>query len=215
VRGTRGLVGRDIRPEAPEGGGLAIEPGPWLCYSFRYVKKKAAPKPKSKTTKTSRKSGHRAGPKATGKRPKATGKGLRPVKTPAEMPTMQRKTDAESLAAARAAMAAALSKKALVPVLIDVTGRASYADYIGIVSGRSDRQVDAIADGVNQAMRERGRRLVGREGTGNGRWALLDYGDVVVHVFYHPVREIFDIESLWIDAPRVKLQVPPEAMRID
>jgi ribosome-associated protein len=179
------------------------------------VKKKAAPKSKSKTAKTSRKSGHRAGPKATGKKPKAPGKGLRTVKTPAEMPTMQRKTDAESLAAARAAMEAALSKKALVPVLIDVTGRASYADYIGIVSGKSDRQVDAIADGVNQAMRERGRRLVGREGTGNGRWALLDYGDVVVHVFYHPVREIFDIESLWIDAPRVKLQVPPEAMRIE
>jgi ribosome-associated protein len=171
------------------------------------VKKKVAPKSKSKTAKTSSKSGHRAGPKAPGK-------GIRPAKAPAEV-TAPRKVDAESLAAARAAMEAALSKKALVPVLIDVTGRASYADYIGIVSGKSDRQVDAIAEGVNQAMRERGRRLVGREGTGNGRWALLDYGDVVVHVFYHPVREVFDIESLWIDAPRVKLQVPPEAMRID
>jgi ribosome-associated protein len=170
------------------------------------VKKKAAPKSKNKTAKTSNKSGRRAGPKAPGK-------GIRPAKVPAEL-TAPRKVDQESLAAARAAMDAALSKKALVPVLIDVTGRASYADYIGIVSGRSDRQVDAIADGVNQAMRERGRRLVGREGTGNGRWALLDYGDVVVHVFYHPVREIFDIESLWIDAPRVKLQVPPEAMQV-
>jgi ribosome-associated protein len=178
------------------------------------VKKKPAPKSKSKSAKAPSKSSRRAGPKATGKRSKAPGKGLRPTKAPAELPTTQRKNDPESLAAARAAMDAALSKKALVPILIDVTGRASYADYIGIVSGKSDRQVDAIADGVNQAMRERGRRLLGREGTGNGRWALLDYGDVVVHVFYHPVREVFDIESLWIDAPRVKLQVPPEAMQL-
>jgi ribosome-associated protein len=120
----------------------------------------------------------------------------------------------EALAAARAAIDAALAKKALLPILIDVAGRASYADYIAIVSGRSDRQVEAIADHVQQVMRERGRRLLGREGTRNGRWALLDFGDVVLHVFYHPVREIFDIESLWIDAPRVKLQVPPEAMVI-
>jgi ribosome-associated protein len=120
----------------------------------------------------------------------------------------------EALAAARAAIDAALDKKALLPVLIDVSGRASYADYIGIVSGRSDRQVDAIAEHVHKVMRERGRRLLGREGTRNGRWALLDFGDVVVHVFYHPVREVFDIESLWIDAPRVKLHVPPEAMAV-
>ena len=97
-------------------------------------------------------------------------------------------------------------------MLIDVSGRASYTDYIGIVSGRSDRQVDAIAEHVHKVMQENGRRLLGREGTRNGRWALLDFGDVVLHVFYHPVREVFDIESLWIDAPRVKLQVPPEAM---
>ncbi len=97
-------------------------------------------------------------------------------------------------------------------MLIDVSGRASYTDYIGIVSGRSDRQVDAIAEHVQKVMQESGRRLLGREGTRNGRWALLDFGDVVLHVFYHPVREVFDIESLWIDAPRVKLQIPPEAM---
>ncbi len=176
------------------------------------MKKKAAPKTKSKTAKTVSKPGRRAGPKPQS-RSKPAGKGVRPAKARAEV--TNRTIDKESLATARAAMEAALSKKALLPVLIDVTGRASYADYIGVVSGKSDRQVDAIAEGVNQAMRERGRRLLGREGTGNGRWALLDYGDVVVHVFYHPVREVFDIESLWIDAPRVKLQVPPEAMRID
>jgi ribosome-associated protein len=60
-------------------------------------------------------------------------------------------------------------------------------------------------------MAARGRRPLGREGARNGRWVLIDFGDVVMHVFYHPLREVFDIESLWIDAPRVKLQVPPEA----
>ncbi len=176
------------------------------------VKKKPAPKPKRKAPKTSGKPGRRAGPKA------AAGRGVVPArarhaeltKPVSSSPQEQR----EALAAARAAIDAALAKKALLPVLIDVSGRASYADYIAIVSGRSDRQVEAIADHVSQAMRERGRRLLGREGTRNGRWALLDFGDVVLHVFYHPVREIFDIESLWIDAPRVKLQVPPEAMVI-
>ena len=117
----------------------------------------------------------------------------------------------ESLAFAKALVAAALAKKALQPVLIDVTGRASYADFIAVVSGRSDRQVEAIAEGVCEAMAAVGRRPLGREGARNGRWVLIDFGDVVLHVFYQPLREVFDIESLWIDAPRVKIQVPPEA----
>ena len=117
----------------------------------------------------------------------------------------------EALAMAKAVIAAALDKKAIEPVLIDVTGRASYADFIAVVSGRSDRQVDAIAEGVCEAMAARGRRPLGREGARNGRWVLVDFGDLVLHVFYHPLREVFDIESLWIDAPRVKLQIPAEA----
>ena len=172
------------------------------------MKKKPGPKPKSKTSKTSSK--RRAGPKA------AASSGILPARAhradAVRSTPSSAKAQREALAAARTAIDAALAKKALLPVLIDVSGRASYTDYIGIVSGRSDRQVDAIADHVHKVMQESGRRLLGREGTSNGRWALLDFGDVVLHVFYHPVREMFDIESLWIDAPRVKLQVPPEAM---
>jgi ribosome-associated protein len=117
----------------------------------------------------------------------------------------------ESREAAQAAIDAALEKKALLPILLDVSGRATYTDFIGVVSGRSDRQVDAIAENVRGMMEHRGWRLLGREGSGNGRWTLLDFGDVVLHVFYHPVREIYDIEGLWIDAPRIQLDVPPEA----
>jgi ribosome-associated protein len=110
-----------------------------------------------------------------------------------------------------AAMDAALDKRALEPVLIDVSGMGSYTDFIGIVSGRSDRQVDAISEAISQTMKARGVYALGREGSGNGRWTLLDFGAFVIHVFYHPVREFYDLESLWIEAPRVKLEVPPES----
>jgi ribosome-associated protein len=120
----------------------------------------------------------------------------------------------EARLAAEAAIGAALDKKALLPVLLDVSARASYTDFIAIVSGRSDRQVDAIAENVIQTLTGRGWQLLGREGNGNGRWTLLDFGDIVLHVFFHPVREFYDIESLWIDAPRVKLKVPPEATQL-
>ena len=111
-----------------------------------------------------------------------------------------------------AAMEAALDKRGLEPVLIDVSGIGSYTDFIGIVSGRSDRQVDAIAEGVSLALKARGLYPLGQEGSGSGRWMLLDFGAFVIHVFYHSVREFYDLESLWIEAPRVKLDVPPEAI---
>jgi ribosome-associated protein len=133
----------------------------------------------------------------------------------AEPPVRARPSEAE-LAETRAlavvAMEAALDKHALAPVLVDVSAMGSYTDFIGIVSGRSDRQVEAIADGVSQFMKLRGRRVIGQEGSGNGRWTLLDFGEIVIHVFYHPVREFYDLESLWIDAPRVKIAVPPDAI---
>ena len=118
---------------------------------------------------------------------------------------------AETRALAIAAMEAAVDKRGLDPVLIDVSAMGSYTDFIGVVSGRSDRQVDAIAESVSATMKAGGRPPLGREGTGTGRWTLLDFGAFVIHVFYHPVREFYDLESLWIEAPRVKLDVPPEA----
>ena len=127
-------------------------------------------------------------------------------------PRRQSEADlAETRALAVTAMQAALDKHALEPVLIDVSAMGSYTDFIGIVSGRSDRQVDAIADHIRDTLRDRGLHLLGQEGTGSGRWTLLDFGAFVVHVFYHPVREFYDLESLWIEAPRVKLDVPASA----
>ncbi len=106
---------------------------------------------------------------------------------------------------------AALEKKALEPVLLDVRQATSYTDFILVVSGRSDRQVQAIADAVVKGMAEDHVKPLGLEGNREGHWVLADFGDVVVHVFYHPLREFYDLEGLWLDAPRVPLQVPPDA----
>ena len=110
------------------------------------------------------------------------------------------------------AVEAALDKKGLEPVLLEVREHSSYTDYILLVSGRSDRHVQAVADGVTDHLKKTlGLKPLGVEGKRDGHWTLLDFGELVVHVFYHPVREFYDLESLWIEAPRVKLDVPPEA----
>ena len=174
--------------------------------------KKAQPRSKpakhSKPTRTAAPARKSSPRKERGKAPKAKRPGA--TEPPALRPADERGRR-EALAFAKSVIAAALDKKALEPVLIDVSGRASYADFIAVVSGRSDRQVEAIAEGVADAMAANGRRPLGREGARSGRWVLIDFGDVVLHVFYQPLREVFDIESLWIDAPRVKLQIPAEA----
>ena len=123
-------------------------------------------------------------------------------------------TDAtqEAFATAQLALEAALDKKALEPVLLNVQELCSYTSYLLIVSGRSDRQVDAISEGIREQLSKDHRiKPLGVEGIGSGQWALLDYGDVVIHVFYHPAREYYDLESLWVDAPRVAIDVPDEA----
>ncbi|MFH0900765.1 MAG: ribosome silencing factor [Pseudomonadota bacterium] len=117
----------------------------------------------------------------------------------------------DSLARAIRAVEAALDKKALEPVLLDVHDLASYTDYILILSGRSDRHVEAIGEGIVASLTEGGTRPLGVEGTGSKRWTLVDFGDVIVHVFHHPLREYYDLESLWVDAPRISIAIPEDA----
>jgi len=101
---------------------------------------------------------------------------------------------------AMAAVAAALEKKALEPVLLDVHELASYTDFILVVSGRSDRQVMAISDGIVEALAREQARPLGKEGSKGGQWTLLDFGDLIVHVFQPEVREAYALERLWSDA---------------
>jgi ribosome-associated protein len=107
---------------------------------------------------------------------------------------------------ALAIAAAGLDKKALNVEIIDVTGRVDYADYVVVMSGRSDRQVQAIARHVEEELlRKEKIRCAGVEGKAQGAWVLMDFGDVVVHVFHEDLRGYYDLESLWIDAARVDL----------
>ena len=130
----------------------------------------------------------------------------------AHAPPAAQPTTTEGLDGAMRALALALDKKALEPVLLDVRQQGTYTDYILLLSGRSDRHVQSLADAVVDAfVKQHGRRPLGVEGQSTGQWTLIDLGDVVVHVFYHPMREFYDLEGLWHDAPRVTLDLPPDA----
>lgn len=103
---------------------------------------------------------------------------------------------------------AGLEKKALNVEIIDVAGKVDYADFVVVMSGRSDRQVKAIAQGVSDSMKkEHGIKCFGVEGLPTGNWALMDFGDVIVHVFHQDTRGYYDLESLWMDAARVPVDV--------
>ena len=101
---------------------------------------------------------------------------------------------------------AALEKKAEDIVLLNMKEIVSYADYVLICNGRSDRQVQAIAQSIETALKKLGHQALGMEGMSHGRWVLIDYGDVIVHVFQESIRKFYDIEDLWVDAPRVDIK---------
>jgi ribosome-associated protein len=99
----------------------------------------------------------------------------------------------------------ASDRKALDIVVLDLASApesAALTDYFVICTGRSDIHVHAICDRVVEGMKHRGRTLLSSEGVERGQWALLDYGDVVVHVFQENVRKHYDLERLWALAPR-------------
>ena len=98
---------------------------------------------------------------------------------------------------------AILGRKAINVVILDVADLPSYADIFITCSGRSNRQVSAIADFIKTELKKHKIMPLGVEGTKDGHWVLLDYGHVIIHVFYEPVREFYDLEGLWSDAKRI------------
>lgn len=121
---------------------------------------------------------------------------------------MRKSVEKSSEERAMTLVGAALEKKASQLVLLEVRDFTSIADYFLICSGRSDRQVQSIAQGVQEAAREAGIALTSIEGVSRGHWVLMDFADVVVHIFYQPVREFYDLDGLWADAPKVQLPEP-------
>lgn len=88
-------------------------------------------------------------------------------------------------------------------LLLDVRSVVSYTDFVVICSAQSDRQTRAVADHVIERLAEAGRKPFVTEGYDTGSWVLLDYSDVIAHVFQPEARDFYDLDGLWIDAPRI------------
>jgi len=95
-------------------------------------------------------------------------------------------------------------RKAIDPILMEVSRLTSFTDYFLVASGASTRQVLAMSQHMARRLRDQGFKPFGIEGEQEGHWVLMDYGDVVIHIFYQPVREFYDLEGLWAEAPRVE-----------
>ena len=113
-----------------------------------------------------------------------------------------------SLQKAIAAAEAALEKKAYDLVVVKVDHLSSIADYFIVATGRSDVQVQAIARGIEERMHSAAERPISIEGVRHAHWVVLDYNDVVIHVFYEPAREFYRLESNWFDKHEVVLPEP-------
>jgi ribosome-associated protein len=110
---------------------------------------------------------------------------------------------------------AAYGKKAINLVALDVHNLTSIADVFIICSGRSSRQVNAIAEHIQVDLKKHDIKPLSVEGVGDGQWVLMDYGHIVIHVFYDPVREFYDLEGLWVDAERIETPTIIEQKKIN
>ena len=109
------------------------------------------------------------------------------------------KIKAKALAMGRTA----LEKKATDVIILDVGGLTSIADYFVICSGSSERQVNAIADAIQDELKKKFNTLAKVEGTSSGTWILLDYDDIIVHIFHENIRTFYGLENMWRDAPQI------------
>lgn len=106
---------------------------------------------------------------------------------------------------------AGLDKKAGAVEIIDVQGKVDYADYLVLMSGQTDRHVTAIAGAVEELLSENGMPPISVEGLPAANWVLIDFFDVVVHVFQREARAVYDLDGLWMDARRIPVPgEPPE-----
>ncbi len=110
----------------------------------------------------------------------------------------------DSLVVARRVAAAADDLKANDILILDIRG-SGYADYLVLASGTSDRHVSAIAESIETQLKQSGHSAIGSEGLREGQWALIDFCDVVAHVFHEYSRGLYAIEDLWKNAPRVSI----------
>jgi ribosome-associated protein len=97
-------------------------------------------------------------------------------------------------------------KKAKDVLILEMAGLTDMADYFMLASGTSERHVRTIADHIVKSMKSEGVKPHLIEGVNEGRWVIIDYQDIVVHIFIEPLRELYDLESLWIEAKRRRVE---------
>jgi ribosome-associated protein len=154
--------------------------------------------PAAPRARASAKAAAKPASKAPGKATRAGGTARAAKKAPPPEPSD------ESKRVALACAEAGLDKKAVNVVILDVRGKVDYADYLVVMSGRSERQVQALARGISEDVQEKTKtKCLSVEALPGSSWVLMDFGDVVVHVFYDDVRGYYDLESLWMDARRI------------
>jgi len=107
----------------------------------------------------------------------------------------------------RDVVALADGRKAIDVKVLELREVCDFADFFIICTGRSSRQVQAIAEGIRRLMRDQGERPIHIEGSRTGQWILLDYGDLVIHVFDPETRSYYALERLWLDAPDVTAEL--------
>ena len=157
------------------------------------AKPKAKPKPEANPKSTSSRTAREAAPDAA-----------IPTAGLPKRPRPARKAGAKSsLDLARRIVALAEDKKAADILLLDLAGLTTLADAFVICSGGSERQLESIADGIIRGMRDEGVRPIGREGLPASHWILVDFGDVIVHVFTPPERDYYGLEKHWSEAKAI------------
>ncbi|TAL26860.1 MAG: ribosome silencing factor [Nitrospirae bacterium] len=119
-----------------------------------------------------------------------------------EKPLKSLKSRDRALAAAHLA----LGKKAKDVLVLELKALTIIADYFVICSGESTTQVKAIADAIREGFSKNRIHALGIEGLSHGRWVLMDYGDVIVHIFDEETRAYYQLEKLWLDAPRIPVE---------
>ena len=205
IRASHGTV-----PDAPASGGgrrlkaLSVDAGPRRVGTLTGTPKPLAGRGGTLAPKIPG-AGPRKSPLAAPKRTTAASAGRRAVEAEPGPSSAAREL-------ALALAAAAIDKKAIGIEILDVTGKVDYADFLVVMTGRSDRHVHAIASGIEESMRARKLAPLSMEGLSTANWVLIDFSDVVVHVFQEEARALYDIEGLWIDAGRVPV---PDADRAE
>jgi ribosome-associated protein len=121
----------------------------------------------------------------------------------------------EPIEKANAGARLADDKKAKDIIVLELIGLTDIADYFLLATGTSERHVRTIAESVEKGLKEMGVKPSSREGSDEGRWVIMDYQNMIVHIFLEPLRDLYDLENLWIEAKRYRLDKEKKSFEVE